>query len=62
MSSKISFEWNINKNLFKSFLFAPNKKCWESPQFDQWCLGCYPNGYTKSDKGTLCHLYIIYTS
>lgn len=50
------FNWNINKMLLKSFLSAPNRKCWESPQFDQWALGCYPNGHSKNDKGTM---YVI---
>ena len=51
MKSKVSFTWNINQFMFKSFLSAPNKKCWESEQFDQWVLGCYPNGHSKTDQG-----------
>ena len=51
MKSKVSYKWNINQFQFKSFLSAPNKKCWESEQFDQWVLGCYPNGHSKTDQG-----------
>eukprot|EP00485_Elphidium_margaritaceum_P004131 CAMPEP_0202690378 /NCGR_PEP_ID=MMETSP1385-20130828/5375_1 /ASSEMBLY_ACC=CAM_ASM_000861 /TAXON_ID=933848 /ORGANISM="Elphidium margaritaceum" /LENGTH=848 /DNA_ID=CAMNT_0049345639 /DNA_START=43 /DNA_END=2589 /DNA_ORIENTATION=+ len=51
MAPKVAFTWNIRQLMFKSFLSAPNKKCWESQQFDQWVLGCYPNGHTKNDKG-----------
>lgn len=53
MEPKITYKWIINEFMFKSFLDAPNKKCWESQQFDQWVLGCYPNGHTKSDKGII---------
>eukprot|EP01084_Bolivina_argentea_P268763 456596_1 len=51
MLPKNKFNWEINELMFASFLSAPNKKCWESEQFDQWVLGCYPNGHTKNDKG-----------
>eukprot|EP01084_Bolivina_argentea_P138976 244541_1 len=51
MEPKTTFNWNITEFMFKSFLSAPNKKCWESQQFGQWVLGCYPNGHTKNDKG-----------
>ena len=60
LQSKIIFKWNINEFMFKSFLDAPNKKCWESQQFDQWVLGCYPNGHTKNDKGKY-FIFYIYT-